>query len=296
MKFNFEGGKKKLLTTLGLVTVAAPAIAQGPSIEESADKEFASNKNKIEYVKKGGNDNIGGERKVKEVPQGYVKDRTEGNKTYYKKTIDGKKLELAKPGDGKESPSYTKWLIDMLKSGTASPEELVKMKYISPEAAKEYQKYYQPPTVDVVYTETENIKEADPFAAFSKMGERLFGPDRHAIADMYTAVRDTKSITDAGMLNTGDPRQYVLLRFIDGNTGKATGKILMLEASRIQEFFGTTTTAKSTEAFNKLMSEADQFTNSYNKSKTTYTYSPEALAKGAASDTDDLADLTVNKK
>lgn len=295
MKFNFEGGKKKILTTLGLVAAAAPAIGQGPSVEKSADQEFASNKNKIEYVKKGGNDDIGG-RKVKEVPPGYIKDRTEGNKTFYKKTTDGKKLELAKAGDGKGGPEYKKWLIDILKIGTASPEDLAKMKYISTEAIPEYQQYYQPPTVDVVYTETENTKEVDPFAAFSKMGERLFGPDQHAIADMYTAVRDTKSITDAGMLNTGDPKQYVLLRFIDGNTGKATGKILMLEASRIQEFFGTTTTAKSTEAFNKLMSEADQFTNSYNKNKTTYTYSPEVLAKGSASETNDLADLTVNKK
>ena len=220
MKFNFEGGKRKLLTTLGLAVTAAPAIAQGPSAEinKKADQEFASNKNKIEYTIKT-TDN-GGERKVKEVPPGYVKDRTEGNKTFYKKTVGGKKLELAKPGDGKGSEAYTNWLINMLKNGT-SPEELARMKYISPEAAKDYEKYYVPASTDVVYTEKEEKKEEDPFAAFSKMGERLFGPDQHAVADMYTATRDTKNIEDPGLLNTGNPDQFVLLRFIDGNTGIA---------------------------------------------------------------------------
>ncbi len=286
MKFSFEGGRKKILTTIGLLTAAAPAIGQGPNVEKSAEREFANNKNTVVY--KIGGVNNGGERKVKEVPQGYVKDRVEGNKTFYKKTIDGGKLKLAKPGDGKESPAYKKWLIDMLQSGT-SPQELANMKYISPEAIPEYQQYYKEPEVDVVYTEKDESKEVDPFAAFSKMGERLFGPDRHAIADMYTATRDSKDIKDAGLLNTGNPDQYVLLRFIDGNTGKATGKLLMLEASRVQEFFGTTTTAKSTEAFNKLMNEAEEFTKSYKKGNTTYQYSPEELVKGENLGSNDVA-------
>ncbi len=269
MKFNFEGGKKKLLTTLGLAVTAAPAIAQGPSVEKSADQEFASNKNKIEYVKKGVNEEIGGGRKVKKVPEGYIKDRTEGNKTYYKKTTDGKKLELAKPGDGKGSEEYTNWLINMLKNGT-SPEELAKMKYISPGAIEEYKKYYVPGSIDVVYTEEEENKAENPFSAYAEVGDILYGPDRHAIAEMFFPVRSTQNIEDAGNLNPND--QMVLIRI--RNDWGFTGEYFEIPSSDMQKVFGTGKEVQNPELFNEWRKKAQE-----SQKNKTYTLKAEDLAK-----------------
>lgn len=257
MDMKFENFKK----IIGIGVASGIALNANAKTENSAEKEFTSNKNKIENLNKEVNEDPGGERKVKEVPQGYVKSHTVGNKTYYKKVTEGKKLELAKPGNGKESAEYKSWLINMLKNGT-SPEELAKMKYISPEAMAEYQQYYQPATVDIVYVEQEKSQVENPFSAYSEIGEMMYNTDKHAAAEMFVATRDTKSITDPGNLNTSDSRSDVLIRF--RNDFGFTGEYIVIPLSEVQKYFGTGKEFQSQELFNELKSRARDFSKTAN--------------------------------
>lgn len=256
------GGKLFLGTSFLLLGSTALKAENG-----GAEREFAKNKNNNEYVNK---DPGGGERKVKEVPPGYVKSHTVGNKTYYKKTVSGGELKIAKPGNGKESKEYEDWLKNLLKSGTASPEQLAKMKYISTEAIEKYQKYYTPPSEDIVYTEPEATKESDPFGAYAEYGESIWGTNRHLIGFLSAAVRDTKSITEQGNLNTSKSEHKVLLRLVD-KMGKPTGECVELTTGEVQNYFGTTMTMQSDELMAELKKRV--------KKSTTYTATNEDFAK-----------------
>ncbi len=260
---SLKDAKDKLFMTLGFITLAGAANA---TINNSAEKEFSSNKNTTEYIN---TDPGEGGKKVKQVPPGYVKSHVDGKKTYYKKVAPGEELKPAKSGDGKGGAEYEKWLINTLKSGKYSPEELVGKGYISD--AEKYRKYYTPPAVDIVYTEPEETKskEADPYSAYAEWGESIWGTNRHLIGFLCAAVRDTKSITDAGNLNTSKSEHKVLLRLVD-KMGKPTGECIELTTGEVQNYFGTTMTTQSDELLAELKKRI--------KKPTTYTATAEDFA------------------
>jgi len=261
----FSRNKSKAMMGLGLVTLASSTNAE---IGSSADKEFVNNKKTKEYPIK--TDPGGGERKVKEVPPGYVKSHTEGNKTYYKKLIGGSSRELkqAKPGDGKENEKYEKTIKNLLKSH--SPEELAEKGYISSKAIEKYKQYYTQPQEDVVYIEPEETKVEDPFSAYAKVGESLWSPNRHLIGILSAPIRETQSITNPGNINTSNSEHMVLVRLVD-NMGNPTGECVEIKTGDVQKYFGTTMTLQSDELAKEL--------NKMAKKSKTYTATAEDFAK-----------------
>ena len=258
---------KHLFVSLGLLTMAGSAKASNVN---SAEKEFANNENTIDKITTNG----GGERKVKEVPPGYVKSHTVGSKTYYKKIAGGGELKIAKPGSGKESKEYEDWLKNLLKSGKASPEQLAQMKYISTGAIEKYREYYTPPAEDIVYTEPEENKESNPFYAYAEEGESVYGPDQHLIAIICDEIRKTDSITESGNINTSKPEHKILIRMVD-NMGKPTGECIETTVSKYQTVFGTGTHVKNMQLLEewKTKTKAEMA-----KGKSTYVATAEDFA------------------
>lgn len=188
-------------------------------------------------------------RKVKEVPPGYTIDHTEGGKTFYIKKIGG----AEKPAEAvKKTP-----VINHTKKAVSSFEKTSVRKYVTPE--KKAIVKSTSPEVDIVYVEEEKKPEADPFKAFSVRKGFFFGPDQHACAIQYFPTRDTKSISVPGMLDTGNPQEYVFFQLTNGN-GVPNGDFIMMKGSRVQEFFGTGNQADSQEIFSKFIAEAKAFT------------------------------------
>lgn len=141
-------------------------------------------------------------RPTKEIPAGY-KEVKKDNKTYYYK-IEASKKAPEKPRVKSSFPTTVKKSTSFHKPIAPKPE--------------------RNSSVDIVYMEGEapKEKEVNPFAAFAEKGEILFSPNKHAAAEMFYSIRDSKDIKDGGMLNTS--KESALIRFRDdhGFTGEYT--------------------------------------------------------------------------
>ncbi len=63
-------------------------------------------------------------------------------------------------------------------------------------------------------------EKKDKFAAYAKIGERVFRDNKHALGDIFVKSRETKNIKDAGNVDTG--HEDVLLKTLD-KMGKYDG-------------------------------------------------------------------------
>ncbi len=219
--------------------------------------------------------NFNSARKVKEKPDDYNLIHTENNKQFFGKKIPGKSEEIgmAKPGDAKGGKEYENWIITKLKSGSASPQELVEKGYISPDKKSVYEKYYAP-SIDIVYTETEQGKESDPFSAFATKGTPIYAPgaNGHITAELFYPVLSSTSEKDGGMLNTS--QQKVLVRF--RNDFGFTGESIVLNPEELGDIFGGTNHFHSKEKLDEIHQRA-----SLAKGNDTYELTAKDIAKGS---------------
>ena len=93
------------------------------------------------------------------------------------------------------------------------------------------------------YVKIEIIAETTPkqgfnFNAFSTEAESMFDNSRHIIARVFNRTRETQNIRFAG--NTDGGHEDVLIRFVNGNTGKFTGENYLLNSSWWNNNRGTT--------------------------------------------------------
>lgn len=228
---SFKKVWKKFALTLGVAGLMAGASAK------------ATEKNPIDSI------DISKARLVKEKPVGY-KEFKKDDKTFYYNTQE-KTLEMAKPSQEQGGKEYEEKMIQMVKSGI-SPQELVAKKYISADKAAEYEKYYTP-NQDVAYMEsTKEPIEENPFSKFAVEGEILYSPGKHAVAEMYYPARDSKSITDGGMLNTSE--QNVLVRF--RNDFGFTGEYIIINSEDMHKIFAGTKYFQSDADIQKLKEKA----------------------------------------
>lgn len=160
-------------------------------------------------------------RPVKKIPESYATVTRDGT-TFGYTTTNGKEIQKAKPSKEQGGEEYENWLISQLQSGV-SAESLAKGGYIEKSRTKEYEKFYKAPTSDVVYLEqTQEKQEVDPFAAYARDEQVLYGTDGHAFALTYAPTRGTETVLENGSKTTTENR-VVAMKFIDGNTGKETG-------------------------------------------------------------------------
>lgn len=213
-------------------------------------------------------------RKVNQAPTdpSYKKLGTEGDKTFYAKNTSGT-LEKAKGGTPKaDRESYMQEMITKVKSGI-SPQELLNKGYVTPEVAKELEQY-----VDIVYTQPEKVevtqtKESDD-PKFAKMSDRYFGPNQHAVADIWAETRASTDKADGGMLDTGQELRKIQLLDEMGNND---GEPFVLAKGELQKITGANNTTFTVSAA-ELRVIRDT---ALNKSKNdTYTLTGKEIAQG----------------
>jgi hypothetical protein len=86
---------------------------------------------------------------------------------------------------------------------------------------------------------TASDKKTD-FSAFAKMGQRYFDQNQAVTAQVFFKTRATQDITKSGNVDTG--KEDVLVRFIDGNTGKYTGEDYTIDSNWWNKNVGPGTT------------------------------------------------------
>lgn len=245
-----KGSKRGIAIGVGLMGASVASGQQGPNINQKADAMFANPiKPKIENAVK-----------VDVAPKDYSPYKEEGGKNYFVKTNEGGKLKVAKPEGPKGGKEYTDWIINQLKSGTASPQELVDKKYISQDELPNYMGYYQPPAVDIVYTENVKNNEVDPYAGFAKNGTVIYNPNGQMAAKVFYATKDTKSETDGGMLNTQD--QDALVEFFTKD-GVSLDKLVIIPGNELSMMTGGNNAFKTQESIDALMARAKDKYNNY---------------------------------
>lgn len=242
-KHSFWDKAKKYVTRGVVMTTAATTIA-GSAMAEGGNEGEKDSKSKTEVVAK----------KVNEVPPGFTDDGIKDGKHYYKKE-SGLTLQMAKPGSSNENPEqYKSWLIQKLQSGV-TVQELVDKKYISADEAPSFEQYYKP-SVERVYTEpTENQveKKVDPYERWGGHRETIYGPNGHAVAELWypTAYADAKD--KSGTLNT--QKVQALYR---GRTdfGYIQGQETVVDASEFHDALGgVSNTFQSTERLQKFLKD-----------------------------------------
>jgi hypothetical protein len=217
----FENFKKMLGITAVGVGIGGAVEAQGPLKINDGDELAKIDSKKNEYKITGNEAKPVEEkaRKVEKVPDGYVKDKVVGNKTYYKKITGSiNEVKIATPGGPQGDNSA--FLIAKLKSGV-SPDELVRAGHATKDGIEKFKEYYtHSSSIDIVYTEPETKKvgkEVDPYAAYAIKGEGVYMPgvSGHNAGQMYYLTRESKNIIESGVVNTGN--QKFVIRFEDGN-------------------------------------------------------------------------------
>ena len=235
-KVGFMSKAKKALKKWGMVLGLSTISLSAKGKNVDAEKAFTDSA-------KGGTEKvIGATRKVKDVPNEYTFSHSEGEKKFYKRTLQGGKKELgmAKASDEKGGPEYEKKMISLIKSGI-SPEELADKKYISPDRIPEYQKYVE--QIDYVYTEPEKKKEVkeviNPYSAYAVKGENFYLPSESGpnAGDMYYDSRHSKNIQESGILDTGK-EDFVME--LQGPNGQKLGLWVKILAKKKKKYLGTT--------------------------------------------------------
>jgi hypothetical protein len=223
---------RRAVLFLGLSAISLGAKGKNASAEKAFTDSAKGGTEKV----------IGATRKVKDVPNEYTFSHSEGEKKFYKRTLQGGKKELgmAKASDEKGGPEYEKKMISFIKSGI-SPQELADKKYISPDKIPEYQKYVE--QIDYVYTEPEKKKEVkevvNPYSAYAVKGENFYLPSESGpnAGDMYYDSKHSKNIQESGILDTGK-EDFVME--LQGPNGQKLGLWVKILAKEKNKYFGTT--------------------------------------------------------
>lgn len=77
------------------------------------------------------------------------------------------------------------------------------------------------------------------FTAFASEDESMFDNQRHLTARVFNRTRETQNIKQSGNVDTG--HEDVLIRFVNGNTGKFTGENYLLNSAWWNKNRGTST-------------------------------------------------------
>lgn len=262
---------KKIKNTL-LGVAALTTVGMSASAQKTEGKQTNPIKPTTEAVTKA----FANAEKVFQDPttidKSYTKAEVKDGKTFYIKTIGGTEGSIATaiPGGPKDNKANEEFLIAQLKKGI-SPEELVKGGHASAVGIHKLAHFYVPPAIKVVYTETAPTPkiESDPFAAFSKDGMRIFGPNRHGVLDFFVPIRSTHKITDPGHV-TG---QDVLVRILDqrnggDHEGKYTGDYIVISGDEMFKLDNGRDAIDSQTDLDNLIQRAKEYTASQ-KNKTT---------------------------
>jgi len=95
----------------------------------------------------------------------------------------------------------------------------------------------------VTFKITASSDKKTDYSAFAKKGERMFDTNKHAVADIYYRARETSDITKSGNVDTGN--EDILVRFMDGNTGKYIGEDYTIDSNWWNKNVGPGTTLTS---------------------------------------------------
>jgi hypothetical protein len=183
-------------------------------------------------------------RKVDKAPEGYTFVKKDGNKNYYNKKDAVAGLAMAQASQQQGGAQYEQFLQQQLGKGI-SPEELVNKKYLAPDKAGAYAKFYKS-TEDNVYTE-ENQPPADKPAVAGR-GQAIYLPNRHIAGEIFYPSRDSKGVADGGGLNTAQAAAHIKFRNDFGYDGNEVD----LNGPELQKFLGTTHTFPTGDAYQEL--------------------------------------------
>lgn len=204
--------------------------------------------------------------------EGYKPLGTKDGKTYY--VQESSELEKAKAGGKRDEAKTISYITQELQKGI-SPEALIKAGHGSATVINELAKTHY--KEKIVYTEPEKVEvkqtEESDGPKFSKMSSRYYGPNKHALADIWTEVRDSKDKSDGGMLDTGEELRKIQL--ID-EMGNNDGAPFVLAKGELQKLTG------GDEAFDISAEELRTIRDTaLNKGKNnTYTLTGEEIAQG----------------
>jgi len=121
---------------------------------------------------------------------------------------------------------------------------------------KQGEKSNDPKYIEHQYVKIEIIAEnivskGFDFSAFATENESMFDLNRHIIARIFVRTRETNDINQQGNTDTG--HEDVLVRFVNGNTGKFIGEDYLLKSSWWNKNVGT-----SNQMNNELMLKIKQ--------------------------------------